>query len=294
MRCIYQKLADTFLKVGGHLFGCFHARALLVCFRMKVVAVIPARFASQRLPGKPLSDIHGKPMIQWVYERTRAARGIDLVLIATDDERIARAAKSFGAEAVMTDPAIPSGTDRVAAVARMHPADVYVNVQGDEPLMDPRAIEGAVDLVRSRRFEMATVMTPLTNEADLHNNAVVKVITARDGRAIYFSRLPIPYGRPRDTLRGPATRDTLRGGQYLCRRHVGLYVYARETLFRLQSLPPSPLEKAESLEQLRALDNSIAIGTVEVDFVSIGVDTPEELEKARQLLLQADFGERGR
>jgi 3-deoxy-manno-octulosonate cytidylyltransferase (CMP-KDO synthetase) len=243
----------------------------------RVVAVIPSRFASTRLPGKPLSDIHGKPMVQWVYERARAARGLDAVIVATDDERVASAVRKFGGQVAMTAPELPSGTDRVAAVAAKHAADIYVNIQGDEPLMDPRAIEAAVELVRSGRFPMATVMTPLRSAEELANPAVVKVIADRTGRALYFSRHPIPYSR--QAAPGP-------GEPFACRRHVGLYVYARETLRRLTQLPPSPLERGESLEQLRAMEDGIPIGIAEVDFVSIGVDTPEELEKVRRHLGQ--------
>ena len=242
---------------------------------MKVVAVIPARFASVRLPGKPLSEIHGKPMIQWVYERAKLAKGLSGVYVATDDERIAQVVKSFGGQFVMTDPAIPSGTDRVAAVADQVPADVYVNVQGDEPMMEPLAIEKAVEMVTSKKFEMATVMTPMTDRSDLSNLAVVKVIADKNGRAMYFSRYPIPYSRKTEPDPGES---------FVCRRHVGLYVYTRDTLFRIRKLPPTQLEKAESLEQLRAMEDGIAIGITEVDFISIGVDTPEELEKVRMAL----------
>ena len=243
---------------------------------MRVVSVIPARFAATRLPGKPLSDIHGKPMIQWVYERARKAKGISATIVATDDERIAKAVRSFGGEAIMTSPDLASGTDRVAAVAEQIEADVYVNVQGDEPLIEPVAIEKAVELVTSGRFPMATVMTPMTDVSDLSNMAVVKVLADQADRAIYFSRHPIPYSR----------RTAPEPGQpFACRRHVGLYVFNRETLFKFRSLPISPWEQGESLEQLRALANGIPIGITEVDFTSIGVDTPEELEKVRRILV---------
>jgi 3-deoxy-manno-octulosonate cytidylyltransferase (CMP-KDO synthetase) len=242
---------------------------------MRVVAVIPARFAAVRLPGKPLSEIHGKPMIQWVYERAKAARGLDDVIVATDDERIARVVEGFGGRAMMTSPDCPSGTDRVAAVADKVPADIYVNIQGDEPMMESAAVEAAVELVRSGRFQMGTVMTPMRDIEDLSNVAVVKVVADRLGRALYFSRHPIPYSRkPRPEP----------GEEFACRRHVGLYTYTRDTLFRIRSLKPSPLEKGEMLEQLRAMQDGIAIGIAEVDFLSIGVDTPEELEKVRKLL----------
>ena len=243
---------------------------------MQVATIIPARYAAQRLPGKPLADILGKPMIQHVYERAARARGVTLTGVATDDERIAAAVRAFGGKVWMTSPDLQSGTDRVAAVARQHPEiDIFVNVQGDEPLMDPRAIEAGVELVASGRFEMSTVMTPMRDVADLSNAAVVKVIPDDQGRAIYFSRHPIPYSRK------PAPDA---GEAFVCRRHVGLYVYKRETLLRFSSLPACAMERAESLEQLRALQAGIPIGIAEVDFTSIGVDTPEELEKVRSIL----------
>lgn len=242
---------------------------------MRVLAVIPARFAATRLPGKPLADILGKPMIQWVYERAKASRAVDRVVVATDDERIMKVVQSFGGEAFMTDPELPSGTDRVAAVADQIDADVYVNIQGDEPLMESEAITQAVSLVTSGRFRMGTVMTPMTDPSDLSNLAVVKVIADSHDRALYFSRYPIPYSR------GPAPGP---GGSFACRRHVGLYTYTKECLFRIRSLPQSALEKGEMLEQLRAMEDGIAIGIREVNFTSIGVDTPEELDKVRKIL----------
>lgn len=242
---------------------------------MRVLAVIPARYASVRLPAKPLVDIHGKPMIQWVYERAKASRAVDRVIVATDDERIMKAVKAFGGDAVMTSPEINSGTDRVAAVADQVDADVYVNVQGDEPLMATDAITAAVELVTSKRFAMGTAMTPMTDPEDLSNAAVVKVIADRSDRAIYFSRHPIPYSR------GEAPG---KGGSFACRRHVGLYTYTKECLFRIRSLPQNAWERGEMLEQLRAMEDGIAIGIKEIDFLSIGVDTPEELEKVRKIL----------
>jgi 3-deoxy-manno-octulosonate cytidylyltransferase (CMP-KDO synthetase) len=240
-----------------------------------VLAVIPARYGSTRLAAKPLVDIHGKPMVQWVYERTQKARSVDRVVVATDDERIEKAVRGFGGEVVMTSTEITSGTDRVAAVADRMPADIYVNVQGDEPLMEPQAIDAAIDLVKSGRFRMSTVMTPLKDALELEDSSVVKVIADREGRSIYFSRLPIPYSR------GERPKD----GSWFCRRHVGLYVYDHETLMRFRKLSPSPLEKAEVLEQLRALADGIAIGITEINFTSIGVDTAEDLEKVRRFLV---------
>lgn len=242
----------------------------------RVILVIPARYASTRLPAKPLADIHGKPMIQWVYEQSKKAQGISRVIVATDDDRICQAVERFGGEAILTSPDLPSGTDRVAAVADQVPGEIFVNVQGDEPLMDPRAIEAGVKLVTSQRFPLGTVMTSIRDPKELTDPSVVKVISDQEGRAIYFSRHPIPYSR------GPIPE---RPQDYICRRHVGLYVYRRETLMKFRSLPASPIEKAEVLEQLRALENGIPIGITEVDFPSIGVDTAEDLEKVRRLLV---------
>lgn len=241
----------------------------------KAVIVIPARMGSTRLAAKPLVEIHGKPMIQWVYERASQARGISEVWVATDDERIAQTVKSFGGQAQMTSPDIQSGTDRVAAVADRVAAEIYINVQGDEPLIDPVAIEKALDLVRSKRFPMSTVMTPIRSVEELHDLSVVKVISDRLDRALYFSRLPIPYSR------GAVPQDLK---EVACHRHVGLYVYRRDTLYQFRDLPPSRLEKGEVLEQLRAMENGVPIGITEVDFVSIGVDTQADLDQVRKYL----------
>jgi 3-deoxy-D-manno-octulosonate cytidylyltransferase len=240
---------------------------------LQVVSVIPARYGSTRLLAKPLADIHGKPMIQWVYERSAKARGVSRVIVATDDDRVASAVKKFGGEVVMTSPEINSGTDRVWAVAQEIPGDIFINIQGDEPLIEAIAIEAGLELVSSGRFPMATVMTKLETEEELREPSVVKVIADQTGRAIYFSRHPIPYSR------GPVPKD-----DFVCRRHVGLYIYTREVLQRFSSLPPSALEKAEVLEQLRAMDAGIPIGITEVQFTSIGVDTPEDLERVREHL----------
>lgn len=246
---------------------------------MRVLAVIPARYGSVRLPGKPLSIIHGKTMIQWVYDQTRLAKSPDSVVVATDDERVAQAVRGFGGNVILTSAELQSGTDRVAAVADQIAAEFYVNVQGDEPLIEPETIDSAVELVTSGKFEMGTVMSPLVDFSDLQNPSVVKVVADRQGRAIYFSRLPIPHSRIQ-------TSNSL--GANLCsfvsRRHIGIYSFARNTLFKMRSLPPSPLEKAEMLEQLRAMDHGISIGIAEVISSSVGVDTDEDLEKVRKIL----------
>lgn len=247
---------------------------------MRVLIVIPARYAAQRFPGKPLADLNGKPMIQWVYEaaaRVRSPEGHPVAaVVATDDERIARAVEGFGGRHVMTSHDLKSGTDRVAAVAaasEFQGYDVLVNVQGDEPLIESQSIAAGIELVTSGRFPMGTVMTRLRSRAELEDRNVVKVLASRSGQAIYFSRLPIPYGRQPNP-----------DAAYLCFRHIGLYVYTRETVLRFSRLEPSPLEQAESLEQLRALDHGIPIGICEVRSVSIGVDTPQDLETVRKCL----------
>ena len=242
----------------------------------KVTVVIHARLKSTRLPEKPLADIAGKPMIQWVYERARCASGIDRVIVATDHEKIVLAVKSFSGEALMTPEDLQSGTDRVAYVAEALKADeneIFVNLQGDEPLIEPKAIEKGVELVKSKRFPIGTVMVPIRNQSELLDPNVVKVIADLNDRAIYFSRFPIPYSRIQ-------SKEKIIESM----RHVGLYVYDRKTLSKFQSLPVTEIEKLESLEQLRALKNGIPIGITEVNFTSIGVDTPEDLEKVRKVL----------
>lgn len=238
-----------------------------------VVAVIPARYESTRLPGKPLADLHGKPMIQRVYERTARASGVDRVLVATDDERIRAAVRQFGGEVVMTSPKHRSGTDRIAEAVRQLDAQVIVNVQGDLPLLDPEMVEEAVALLRDDDgLPMATLQTPIRDEAELLNPNVVKVVSDRDDFALYFSRSPIPFWR--DGTRGPI----------LAQRHIGLYVYQRDFLLAFARLAPTPLEEIERLEQLRALEWGFRIKMIEVPEASIEVDTVQDLERARALL----------
>ncbi|NDF13893.1 3-deoxy-manno-octulosonate cytidylyltransferase [bacterium] len=242
---------------------------------MRVVAVIPARYGSTRLPAKPLADICGKPMIQWVYEKARQSKLCERVCVATDDERVERAVKAFGGEAVMTSAEIQSGTDRMAAVAGLISGDVFVNVQGDEPLIDGRAIDLAIRPVLEGRYELASLRVPLRSVEDLQSKNVVKVIVDDADRALYFSRYPIPYSRLEPADARPP---------FLCSQHVGIYVYRREALFRMSALPVTALERAESLEQLRAMKAGIAIGVFAADFESVGVDTAEDLEKVRKIL----------
>jgi 3-deoxy-manno-octulosonate cytidylyltransferase (CMP-KDO synthetase) len=214
-------------------------------------------------------------MIQWVYEKAIKSKLCARVLIATDDERVAKVCRSFGAETVMTSAEIQSGTDRMAAVARLVPGDVFVNVQGDEPLMDGEAIDLAIQPVLDGRFNLTSLRVPLRSIQDLKNKNVVKVIVDDHERALYFSRYPIPYSRVEpEQAKAP----------FLCSQHVGIYVYQKETLLKISGMPASDLERAESLEQLRAMKAGIAIGVFQANFNSIGVDTPEDLEKVRKIL----------
>jgi 3-deoxy-manno-octulosonate cytidylyltransferase (CMP-KDO synthetase) len=238
------------------------------------VAIIPVRWASTRLPGKALAEVAGRPMICHVAERTRRAAGLGRVIVATDDERIRAAAAASGAEVVMTRPDHASGTDRLAEVARTLEASVVINVQGDLPLLDPGMVERLAARMRQEpALPMATLATPIADEGEWRSPHVVKVVCARDGRALYFSRAPVPHDR--DGVRG--------AGDVLGWRHVGLYAYRRDVLLRLAALPPSPLEQCEKLEQLRALEHGIAIGVVEWTAAEpvIEVDTAEDLERAR-------------
>jgi 3-deoxy-manno-octulosonate cytidylyltransferase (CMP-KDO synthetase) len=252
---------------------------------LAIVAIIPARYASTRLPGKPLSEIHGKPMIQHVHERVTRARRLDRVLVATDDERIASAVRAFGGEAVMTSSAHATGTDRLAEAAAQTDATIVVNVQGDEPMLDPLWIDEALaPLLEEADVQMATLSLPLTDLDEMLAPSVVKVVTDARGDALYFSRSPIPHVRldPPRGLRA-AAEEALRRG--LARKHVGLYVYRRETLVRFAALSPAPLEQAEGLEQLRALHHGIKIRVVPFEGTSgVAVDTPEDLERVRALL----------
>jgi len=254
---------------------------------LKIVAIIPARYASTRLPGKPLSEIQGKPMIQHVYERVRQVPGIERVVVATDDARIVTAVAGFGGEAVMTSPQHASGSDRLAEAARGLDADVVVNVQGDEPLIEPAWIEAALAPMRTQSApEIATLSLPLRNLDEMLSPSVVKVVSAADGDALYFSRSPIPLVRQAaaSDLRAAAAEAVARG---LARKHVGLYVYRRDALLRFAELPPSPLEQAEGLEQLRALCHGMRIRVVALDAEAApAVDTPQDLERVRALLAE--------
>jgi 3-deoxy-manno-octulosonate cytidylyltransferase (CMP-KDO synthetase) len=251
---------------------------------LAIVAIIPARFASTRFPGKPLCVIHGKTMIERVHERASAARRPDRVVVATDDERIASVVRGFGGEVVLTSPDHPTGTDRLAEVARGLEAEILVNVQGDEPMLDPAGIDAAVGaLVDDPSLPMATLSLPLRSVEEMLAPSVVKVVVDAEGNALYFSRSPIPHVR-RGAASDPRAAAEAAVSRALARKHVGLYAYRREALLRFASLPPSPLEEAEGLEQLRALHHGMRIRVVPVDGEGgVAVDTPEDLERVRAL-----------
>jgi 3-deoxy-manno-octulosonate cytidylyltransferase (CMP-KDO synthetase) len=253
-----------------------------------VVGMIPARYASTRLPGKVLADIGGKPMVQHVYERAGRAKAVECVLVATDDARVAEAVKAFGGTVVMTSPKHRSGTDRLAEVARGMESDIVVNIQGDEPLIDPAAIDAAVEpLLADRGIGMSTLRTPIRNQAEYEDPAAVQVVVDREGFALYFSRAPIPHFRidePAALGAGDVFAHPVSG--LAAYRHIGLYVYRRETLLWLSELEPTPLEQTESLEQLRALENGCRIKVVECDHWVMGVDTPEQLEEVRRIVAE--------
>jgi 3-deoxy-manno-octulosonate cytidylyltransferase (CMP-KDO synthetase) len=242
----------------------------------QVIGILPARYASTRFPGKPLALIAGKPLIQRVVEQCRKARSLSDVIVATDDERIRAVAEKF-CRVEMTSPDHPSGSDRAAEVAARCDCDGVVNIQGDEPLIDPAVIDAVADALE--QYEMSTAATLIRKAAEYDNPNVVKVVVSSAGRAVYFSRRTIPY------LRDAANRsmsEQLAAFPFL--KHLGIYGYRRETLLRLVKLPVSPLEQAERLEQLRALENGIEIAVVRVEHDSVGVDVPEDVARVETLL----------
>jgi 3-deoxy-manno-octulosonate cytidylyltransferase (CMP-KDO synthetase) len=234
----------------------------------RVVAVIPARLASTRLPGKVLRPIAGVPMLGWVYRAARACQQLEQVLIATDSQEVVAYAESQGWPSVMTSPQLASGTDRVHAVAAMVDADIYVNIQGDEPLLRPEHID-ALLWPFSRTDAEVTTLSTLCSPEQLDDPNAVKVVTANNGKALYFSRATIPYQR---------------GTPLSPRKHIGLYAYRKAALRRFAELPPSPLESVERLEQLRWLEEGISIHVVPTSFDTIGVDTEEDLLAAERVL----------
>jgi 3-deoxy-manno-octulosonate cytidylyltransferase (CMP-KDO synthetase) len=245
---------------------------------VSVLGVIPARWASTRFPRKALAPLAGKPMVQHVWERARRSRLIDRLVIATDHDEIVRAAEAFGAEAVMTPETCASGTDRCAHVARgIASAQIVVNIQGDEPLLDPVAMDQAIEALRARAWAVvATVMTPIRDRESFESPHVVKVVVGQDGRALYFSRSPLPN----------RSRTPPAAGEPWGMKHLGLYVFRRESLLAFASRSPSLLENIEKLEQLRFLDAGDGIVVIETEHDSVGVDTPAELAEVERLIAQ--------
>jgi 3-deoxy-manno-octulosonate cytidylyltransferase (CMP-KDO synthetase) len=240
--------------------------------RTRILGIIPARFASSRFPGKALAELAGKSMLEHVWERASRSRYLTDLLVATDDARIAAAVRKFGGRARMTSPQHPSGSDRLAEVASAEEAALYVNIQGDEPLIDPEAIDAAIlSVYGDEAIVMGTLKKQIVDPTDIMSTNVVKVVTNLLGDALYFSRCPIPYERDG------------RNGLPVYFKHIGLYVYRREFLLRYPDLTVGPLEEAERLEQLRALENGYRIRVVNTEYESLGVDTPEDLERVRQL-----------
>ena len=242
----------------------------------RVLGIIPARYDSTRFPGKPLAPIAGKPLIQHVIERCQLAKSLAEVIVATDDARIRQTAQQF-CRVEMTAADHPSGTDRIAEVAARCTCDALVNIQGDEPLIDPTVIDAVAQALTQE--EMSTAATAIKGPEDHDNPNVVKVVVNAAGRALYFSRRTIPY------LRDAASRSlTEQLAAFPFLKHLGIYGYRRETLLRLVKFPVSPLEAAEKLEQLRALENGVPIAVVKVDYDSVGVDVPSDVARVEQLL----------
>jgi 3-deoxy-manno-octulosonate cytidylyltransferase (CMP-KDO synthetase) len=248
--------------------------------------ILPVRFYSSRFPGKPLAVIAGHPLVAWVYRRACDVPGVSRVVVATDHDDIARVVRGFGGDVVMTTGDYATGTDRVAAVAREMDDDIIVNLQGDEPVFPPVLVAEMIDVLRDSLqagdraprvplapnlppIDIVTACHPITNADDIANTNVVKVVTGASGRALYFSRSAIPHA-----IDGSA--------QY--HRHIGIYVFRRESLLRFTELAPSPLEKAENLEQLRALENGMSIAVVRTDYTTVGVDVPEDIKSVEKAL----------
>lgn len=238
---------------------------------MTVKAIIPARYSSSRLPGKPLKDICGKTMVQRVYEQVKKVSLVDKVIVATDDQRIFNEVKSFKGNVIMTSKDHKTGTDRLAEVAAKIETDIIVNVQGDEPLINPSVIKSAIDpLLTDESLKMSTLKHLIKDEEEINNPNVVKVIIDKNSNAIYFSRSKIPYARNSQNF------------NYY--KHIGLYVYRKKFLLRFAEMESTPLEVQESLEQLRVIENGYKIKVIETEYDSIGVDTEEDLDNVRNIL----------
>ncbi len=254
---------------------------------MSAIVVIPARYASTRFPGKPLALLRGMPLIQHVYRNSINAALASEVIVATDSRPIFDAVISFGGKAIMTSSEHQSGTDRIAEVAANMNCDIMVNVQGDEPLIRPEMIDAVISVLEDSRASVGTLVMPVRDSSEIFDPNIVKVVFDPEGFAWYFSRAPIPYHRDEWTAaiaggRQPGTRD--KAVTHDCYRHVGIYSYRREVLMKLAALPQSRLEMIEKLEQLRALENGYRIKVRETTFETIGVDTPQDLERVEQCL----------
>ena len=248
---------------------------------MKIAGVIPSRWGSTRFPGKSLASIAGKPMIQWVVERVKQAKELDVVIVATDDDRISECVRSLNipdVQVAMTRPDHPTGTDRIAEAVEHLDLDAVINVQGDEPLIDPALIDELAGVISSNEWDMATAATPVEEEHQITEPSVVKVVFNRHGQALYFSRSTIPHIREPEGLPDP--------GIYW--RHIGIYAYRRDYLLKLVAEPPCEMEQLEKLEQLRALDMGCRMKVIKTRDFGIGVDTPEDIAKAEQLLNQQE------
>ncbi|GBD98216.1 3-deoxy-manno-octulosonate cytidylyltransferase [bacterium BMS3Abin07] len=262
---------------------------------MRSIAIIPARYGSSRFPGKPLALLNDKPLIQHVCENAMTAARLDRVMVATDDEKIRRAVESFGVEAVITSSDLPSGTDRIAGVANKLDYDIIVNIQGDEPLINGKMIDDVIKIHEDNLAEIGTLMKKINKMEEIFDPNIVKVVVDNNGFALYFSRAPIPFYR--DEFQGLKVAgcglqvqksvtnnpDSIPGIINVY-KHIGIYSYRKDVLLRLTGLPQSRLEKAEKLEQLRALENGVRIRVMETEYETIGVDTPEDLGKVGKWL----------
>lgn len=245
---------------------------------MRAIGVIPARWGATRFEGKVIANLLGKPVIQHVWENARKAKTLDDLVVACDDERIMKAVEAFGGKAVYTSPNQPSGTDRLAEVVNPIDVDIAVNIQGDEPLMKSIMIDNLVlSLKEDKAAQMATMMKRIEDDSELTNSNVVKVVTDKNGYAIYFSRYAIPYNRTNEA-------DPKKRPVYY--KHIGIYAFTKDFLFQFRNLPHSALENAEKLEQLRALENGYKIKVVETKFDTIGIDRPEDIKRAEEALLR--------
>jgi 3-deoxy-manno-octulosonate cytidylyltransferase (CMP-KDO synthetase) len=237
----------------------------------KIVAIIPARYGSTRFEGKPLAEINGKPMVYYVYQRSKETKCIDDVIVATDDLRIKDAVEKFDGKVMMTFKGHKSGTDRIAEVAKKIDANIIVNVQGDEPLINPEAIEQVViPLIKDKNIRMCTLMTQITKDAEYDDPNIVKVVTDKEGFALYFSRSLIPYPREKEHLK--------------VYKHIGIYVYKKDFLLEFADMQQTYLEQIEYLEQLRVLESGFKIKVIETSYDSISVDTPKDLDVVKKII----------